>query len=153
VNEYALFLASALVSALTNVLGCARRKASPRRILVVKLDHLGDVITATPALRALRGANPEAEIDLLLSPAVAPLFHESPLATRLLVYDSPRYRRGSARSDGASLPDVVRGHYDVIVELRGDWRTLLLPLRTGAWRRVDRGTVRLRDWIRRRLGG
>jgi ADP-heptose:LPS heptosyltransferase len=37
------------------------------------------------------------------------------------------------------------------VELRGDGATLLLPFRTGARRRVDRGTVRLRDWLVRRV--
>jgi lipopolysaccharide heptosyltransferase II len=153
VNEYALFIASALVSALTNLFGYARRSVSPRRILVVKLDHLGDVITATPALRALRDAHVATEIDLLLSPTVAPLFQGSPLATRVLVYDSPRYRRGATPSSAASLRDSIRARYDVIVEMRGDWHTLLLPFRTGAWRRVDRGTVRLRDWIGRRLSG
>jgi ADP-heptose:LPS heptosyltransferase len=152
VNEYALLAASALVSALVNLAGATRSAArrAPRRILVVKLDHLGDVVTATPALRALRDAHATARIDLLLSPATASLFHESPLADRVFAYDSQRYRRGPARPE-ASLRGLDGERYDVIVELRGDWRTLLLPLRTRAARRLDRGTVRLRDWIRRRL--
>jgi len=152
VNEYALLLASALVSALTNLLGYARRGPAPRRILVVKLDHLGDVITATPALRALREAHPAAEIDLLLSPSVAPLFEGTQLATRVLAYDSPRYRRGPALPGADPLREAAHARYDAIVELRGDWRTLSLPFRTWARRRVDRGTVRLSDWIGRRMG-
>lgn len=37
------------------------------KILVVKLADLGDVLTATPALRALRNRYPQAEIDVLLT--------------------------------------------------------------------------------------
>jgi ADP-heptose:LPS heptosyltransferase len=45
----------------------------------VRADNLGDVVTTTPALRALRAATPTARIDLLASPvgaAVAPMILE-----------------------------------------------------------------------------
>jgi len=153
VSEYALLAASALVSVMTNLIGAFRpsSRRAPRRILVVKLDHLGDVITATPALRALRDAHPEARIDLLVAPAVAPLFEDGPLVNRVLSYDSPRYRRGPAFQDTA-LP-MQGERYDTIIELRGDWPTLSLPFRVGAARRLDRGSVRIRDWLSRRFGG
>ena len=41
------------------------------RILIVKLADIGDVITATPALAALRQRFPAAQIDLLTTPAAA----------------------------------------------------------------------------------
>ena len=44
------------------------------RVLAVRLDNLGDVVMATPALRALRAAlRPGARLDLLASPAGAGL--------------------------------------------------------------------------------
>ena len=150
-HEYALFPASAFVTAVTNLLGIPRRGRSLHRILVVKVDHLGDAITATPALRALRDSNPEATIDLVLHPAVAPLFQGSPLANRILTYESPLFRRESPTSAAADIQLIARERYDAIVELRGDWATLGLPFRTGAIRRVDRGTVRVSDRIGRRL--
>ncbi|HEX8939874.1 MAG TPA: glycosyltransferase family 9 protein [Candidatus Limnocylindrales bacterium] len=50
--------------------------ARARRILVVRLDNVGDVVMAGPAVRALRAAHPAAQLTLLASPAgaaVAPL--------------------------------------------------------------------------------
>ncbi|MBF6599139.1 MAG: glycosyltransferase family 9 protein [Dehalococcoidia bacterium] len=47
-----------------------------RRLLVVRLDNVGDLVLLSPALRALREALPAAEITLLATPAgsqVAPL--------------------------------------------------------------------------------
>jgi ADP-heptose:LPS heptosyltransferase len=137
------------------LLRAARRPASPARILVVKLDHLGDVVLATPALRALRAAHPSAEIDALVAPGPDAVLAGSPDLNRILLYDSPRFRRPSApRASGAAsaLRDVACARYDVVVELRGDWSTLSLAFRVGATRRVDRGTVRFRDWLDRRTG-
>jgi len=47
--------------------------AAVRRILAVKLDHIGDFLTARPALAALRAAFPDAAITLLAPPATAVL--------------------------------------------------------------------------------
>ena len=41
------------------------------RILAVKLADLGDLLTVTPALQALRAAHPGARIDLLAPPSSA----------------------------------------------------------------------------------
>ena len=42
-----------------------------RRVLVVRLDNVGDVVMAGPALRALREALPDARLTLMASPAGA----------------------------------------------------------------------------------
>ena len=49
------------------------------RILVVKMGDLGDLILTTPALRALRVAQPGATIDLLSPAAAAPVVRGSDL--------------------------------------------------------------------------
>ena len=45
----------------------------PRRILVVRPDRIGDVVLTTPLVEALRAAYPEARVEALLAPRVAPL--------------------------------------------------------------------------------
>lgn len=162
-SEYRLFAWSALRTVITNALGrWSSRYGAPRRILVVKIDHLGDLLLATPALRALREAHLGVPIDAVVLPGSRVLLEGSPLVDRVLLYDAPRFRRAEpkgrparARSDGrAELLHALAPHrYDWVVELRGDeWTAgaLLGALRPS--RRFDRGTVRMRDWLSRRLG-
>ena len=162
--EYGLFLASAAVSALVNAAGRFRR-TRPRRFLVVKLDHLGDLVTATPVFRALRDAHPDAVIDALVGPWAARLLERSPHLSRVLTYDARRFRRmrgaggtvGARAVAGGERPApplarmrvVARGGYTDIVELRGDAWTLLLPFLCGARQRSDRGSARIALWLRR----
>src|SRR5690242_1972982 len=65
------------------------------RILVIKLATLGDLLLATPALRALRLRYPAARIDLLTTPAAAPLLDSSSLVDHEYIldkyaFDTPR---------------------------------------------------------------
>ena len=152
-SEYLLLLCSAVVSGVVNALGPLRARRSPR-VLLVKVDHVGDVILATPAIRAIREARPHVPIDVLIAPGSRVALEGNPHIERVLYYDSPRYRRapGGAPDQPSALRvirDVARGGYSTIVELRGDWWTLLLPFLAGSSRRLDRGGVRLGDWIAR----
>lgn len=150
--EYLLLAASAAVSAAANALGGVRR-ARAARILVVKLDHLGDLVTATPVFAALREAFPDAPIDVLVGPWNRDVLNGSPYISKTYVYESPRYRRNGTRPGetpgGEPLRAVAAARYTHIVELRGDVRTLLLPFRCRSVLRVDRGSVRIRHWLAR----
>src|SRR4051812_45296483 len=44
-----------------------------RRVLVIRPDHLGDLLLATPALGLLRAALPDAEITALVGPWARPV--------------------------------------------------------------------------------
>ncbi|MGH2514500.1 MAG: glycosyltransferase family 9 protein [Ktedonobacterales bacterium] len=57
------------------------------RILVVKLASLGDVLLATPALRALRRRYPAALLDVLTTGASAELLRASPLVDHVYTLD------------------------------------------------------------------
>jgi lipopolysaccharide heptosyltransferase II len=55
------------------------------RILVIKMAGIGDLLLATPALRALRESYPQAQIDLLVTPASAGLLNGWEAINRVIV--------------------------------------------------------------------
>jgi ADP-heptose:LPS heptosyltransferase len=60
-----------------------------RRVLAVRLDNLGDVLVATPAIHAIRESLPGAEITLLASPVGAQVGRLNPDVDDVLVYSAP----------------------------------------------------------------
>jgi ADP-heptose:LPS heptosyltransferase len=58
-----------------------------KRVLVVRLDEIGDVVLTTPFLRELRRNLPNAWITLVVKPAVHNLVELCPYANEVLTYD------------------------------------------------------------------
>lgn len=58
-----------------------------KNILVRGVNWIGDAVMTMPALRALRLANPDARITLLVKPWVAQLFKEDPNLDGVILYD------------------------------------------------------------------
>ncbi len=91
--------------------------ASARRILVVRLDNLGDVLVTTPAIHAIRESLPDAHITLLTSPVGAQIGRLDPDIDDVTVYDAPwmdpwqRLPQDSAREQ-AMIERVRRGAFD-----------------------------------------
>lgn len=116
--------------------------ASLRRVAVLRLDHLGDVIHALPSLQVLRRALPKAEITLICGPWAAELARLSPAPHRVLCFDAPWFHRPRRESWPwpaiAALGRLLRQEgFDAAFELRGEPRHLLalglsgIPFRAG----------------------
>jgi ADP-heptose:LPS heptosyltransferase len=99
--------------------------ADPRSILVVRLDHLGDVLFARPALRALRERFPSARIAVLASSAGAELLRHDENVDEVIAWDAPWFARGRGGAERGFLAvasDLRRRRFDISLELRGDTR-------------------------------
>lgn len=77
--------------------------SSHPRFLVVKLADLGDALTATPAIRALRLTYPAATIDLLVTPVGAAVLTGLDSLDRLITFDKASFDRL-----GPALRPIVR---------------------------------------------
>src|SRR5581483_11722000 len=77
---------------------------SPRRILLVQLDHLGDAVLTTPMLPRLRAAFPEAQIDVLASASNRAVFEADPDVDRVHVAERNWFER---RAAGWSLATAI----------------------------------------------
>jgi ADP-heptose:LPS heptosyltransferase len=134
------------------------RVSTPNRLLVVKLSDIGDVLTATPALRALRRSFPQAVIDVLVPPHSAPVLEGSPLVNEVIVFDKFRYDRPFQASRPGNILAALRlglalrrrgyDHLVVLHHLTTRWGVIkyaLLALVCGAERRV--GLDNGRGWF------
>lgn len=88
--------------------------ADPSRILVVKLADIGDTLTVTPALRALRLHYPQAAITALVTPHTAPLLDGNDSVDATILFPKAIFddRRALAR------PDALWRAADLARELR-----------------------------------
>jgi lipopolysaccharide heptosyltransferase II len=66
------------------------RWRAARRVLLIRLDNLGDVLVTTPAFHAVRQALPDAELTLLASPVGAQAGRLNPDLNDVIVYRSPQ---------------------------------------------------------------
>ncbi len=115
-----------------------------RRILAVKLDHIGDFLTALPALSALQGHFPQAKIDLLVPRATAALAQQAGMLPASLpigdieVFDFFHVRSGEGRKEVGEAELLAleaklapRG-YDLAIDLRMHPETRAVLRHTGA---------------------
>ena len=66
--------------------GCGHYDPVGKRILVIKLDALGDVLRTTCILPALRTIHPSAQVTWITLPAAMPLLEHNPFIDRVIPY-------------------------------------------------------------------
>ncbi len=98
------------------------------KILVVRPDHLGDILFLTPALRDLRKGFPSAEIVGLVGPWARPVLARNRNLDRILTWDFPWYDRkprtsliGPYRSLVALAARLRVEQFDLAIQFRGDF--------------------------------
>jgi ADP-heptose:LPS heptosyltransferase/GT2 family glycosyltransferase len=95
-----------------------------RRILLVKLDHIGDFIIAFPAIQRLRAAFPQAEITVLAAKASLALAALEPAIDRVLEFNFYH-----ARSEKGRLPTSKKDLADLRARLAPERFDLAIDLR------------------------
>ena len=117
-----------------------------RRVLIVKLSALGDVVHATPVAAALRDAFPHLEVDWAVEPPAAPLLARCSAVTEVRVAARARRTRRllpTVMSDFTALARELRARrYDIALDLQGLTKSAILAWASGA--RVRLGY----DWLR-----
>lgn len=105
-----------------------------RRVLFLRPDRIGDMIISTGVLRAIAASDPALQLDVLASPANAPVLRGESYVARVHVLD--RKHPTSALRSLARLRGV---HYDAVVDCMPTAPSvtmLLLMLASGARERI-----------------
>jgi lipopolysaccharide heptosyltransferase II len=114
----------------------------PQRILVIRLDLIGDLVLSLTLVHSLKRTYPNAEIDLLAIPASAPIATSEPDLSAVIAYNPNIWRRPQAllkpknwRELRALRSRLRVRQYDLAVSMSGPWAAVLALL-SGAPRRV-----------------
>ena len=114
------------------------RPEAVHRILVIRLDLLGDVVNSLPAITALRECFPGAEITVLVLPSSEPLFQAVPGVDHVLGLDVHAFRRPAGwrswRSAVETLRQLRAAAFDLCLCLHGRVPSALAALSGARWR-------------------
>lgn len=105
----------------------------PKRILLIQIRRLGDMVITSALLDDLRAVFPAARIDFMTREALAPVLGEHPLINETLAYD----RRRPLQMWRATRPR----RYDWIIDSESSPRSALLTRASGASVRVGWGVT------------
>ena len=114
-----------------------------QRILVVRLSSLGDIVHATPCLRALRGRFPTADIFVAIEHRFAEVLRESPWIDGLIQTKTKTPSGGIASGylEGRAALSR-RPAFDLAIDLQGLSRSAGWVYASGARIRAGRGRFR-----------
>ncbi|MGH7984870.1 MAG: glycosyltransferase family 9 protein [Candidatus Binataceae bacterium] len=124
----------------------------PKRILIVLLGAIGDVVRALPLLGRMRRAWPLAHIAWAVEPKSRPLLEGHPWLDQLIVYERTR----APWSFAPFLIEVRHGHFDLVLDLQRHLKSGLASLVSRAPERLGfsaTNTKELNHWFSSRTIG
>jgi heptosyltransferase-3 len=106
-----------------------------KKILVIKLRHIGDVLLTVPVFRALREHFPDAHISVLVNSGTEQVLTGNPLINEIIVFD--RSIKGMShlrkyKNEISFLRSVRKRGFDMTIDLTGGDRAAILSLISGA---------------------
>ena len=127
----------------------------PSSILLIRPDHIGDLLFTTPALRALRAAFPQAYIAYLAGPWARAIVENNPHIDEVIVCECPGFTRRPKASFLEPYTLLLkyarrlrRRNFDLAINLRFDfWWGALLAYLAGIRQRVGYDIAECRPFL------
>ena len=115
-------------------------------ILLIRLDHLGDVLLTTPAVRSLRQAFPQARITMVVKEWSLEAIKNNPHIDKIIIFNpfwtipsQERTRTMGVAGIWQLVRQIRREGFDLAIDFKGDFRSILIAYLSGAKRRVSYG--------------
>ncbi|MBA3070685.1 MAG: glycosyltransferase family 9 protein, partial [Nitrospirae bacterium] len=106
-----------------------------KKILVIKLRHIGDVLLSVPVFRALRENFPEAHIAALVNSGTEEVLETSPFITEIIAFDRSIKKMNFVHrytKEISFLKMMRRKGFDMAVDLTGGDRAAIISFVSGA---------------------
>lgn len=142
-------LAASVIDSIGRILFCPLRwiksPVSVKNVLMIRLDHIGDVVSSTPAFREWKTNYPASRLTVLTSTWGRQVLDGNPYIDEFIVMDHHWFKRDRKRWDFAEIKNVLRklrdGKFDIGFSLRGDFREIILMFLGGVKYRVGYGVT------------
>ena len=109
----------------------SRQTRSPRpwtsRILLIRPDHLGDLLLTTPVLHALKTRAPDVRITMMAGPWSSEIVARHPDIDDVITFPFPGFRRATQKLWTpysllfSAAQQLRQEHYDLVINLRPDF--------------------------------
>ncbi|MCM8778506.1 MAG: lipopolysaccharide heptosyltransferase II [Candidatus Omnitrophica bacterium] len=114
-----------------------------KKILVITLSNIGDVILTTPVIENLKTNFPQSALDVLVGPRGKEVLEKDRKIRSLIIYDKHASLRGKLNL----IKKLGFERYDLVVDLRQTIIPFLIhpPYHTPFWRKIPKNILHMRD--------
>jgi len=98
-----------------------------RNVLIIKLRYIGDVLLATPAVRAIKAARPDVRVTMMVNRGTEDVLSGNPDLDEVLVLD-----KGSLAAQSRLLAGLRARQFDTVIDLTDGDRSAFLTRISGA---------------------
>ena len=98
-----------------------------RNLLIIKLRYIGDVLLATPTLRAIKAARPDVRITMMVNRGTEDVLSGNPDVDEIVVLD-----KGSLAAQWRFIVGLRRRRFDTVIDLTDGDRFAFLSWVSGA---------------------
>lgn len=123
-----------------------------KNILVIRLDHIGDLICTLPALPVLKDRFPSAKITVLTGVEGPAILKENPFVDGLIIFRSNWFSRRKSFNPAelfSVLAKLRKIKFDIGYDFRGDIRNILFMVLAGVPFRIGYGIAGGRGLLNR----
>jgi heptosyltransferase-1 len=121
-----------------------------RKILLIKLSALGDVVHTIPLLNKLRRRYPAARLDWLVTPGIGELLAHNPAISNVIEFArddrSAPWRLTPYVSAARLIATLRAAEYDLVLDLQGQLRSAVFAFLSGAPVRIGFDKPRADVW-------
>ena len=98
-----------------------------RNVLIIKLRYIGDVLLATPTVRAIKAARPDVRVTMMVNRGTEGMLSGNPDLDEIVVLD-----KGSLAAQWRLIAGLRRGRFDTVIDLTDGDRSAFLSWISGA---------------------
>ena len=98
-----------------------------RNILIIKLRYIGDVLLATPTVRAIKAARPDVRVTMLVNRGTEDVLSGNPDVDEIMVLD-----KGSLAAQSRLIAELRGRQFDTVIDLTDGDRSAFLTRISGA---------------------